>query len=96
MELKSLTKKELEKKAIALEKEIRENKFEIKSGKGTDLNEYRKMKKDLSRVLTMLKEIELGIRKEPVAAKKVVAKKDAAKKEEKKPAKTKKVVKSKK
>jgi len=64
MDYNKLTKKELVAKAYSLKKEINTYKFDLKSGELTNLNDYRKAKKDLAVVLTIVNEIEKGIRKE--------------------------------
>ncbi len=49
--------------------------FEIKSGNLTDLKEYRKLKKEVARLSTILQERKLGIRKIKIVKEKKVSKK---------------------
>jgi ribosomal protein L29 len=69
MDYNKLTKKELVAKAYSLKKEINDYKFDLKSGDLANLNDYRKAKKDLAIVLTIVNEIDEGIRKEQKAIK---------------------------
>jgi len=64
MEYRGLTLKNLRVKAIAMKKSVDEIAFEIKSGELSRVKEYRKNKKDLARILTVIKEKELGIERE--------------------------------
>jgi ribosomal protein L29 len=88
MDYNKLTKKELVAKAYSLKKEINDYKFDLKSGDLANLNDYRKAKKDLAIVLTIVNEIDKGIRKEKKSvkteAKKAEPKKVEAKVEKKK------------
>lgn len=91
MDYDKLTKKELIAKVRTLKKEITDYKFDIKSGDLSNLNEYRKAKKDLAVVSTIVTELNLGIRKEKKSEKAAVkVEKKSEKKVEKTEKKTKK------
>lgn len=55
-EIRKKDKKELEKMAVELEKKLSDLRFKFSSGKLKNVKEMNNSKKDLSRILTILKE----------------------------------------
>jgi large subunit ribosomal protein L29 len=68
-ELRGLDKKELAGKPAELKKKVFELKMALKSGRLDSTAELPKAKKELARVMTVLREQEIGIERKPKAAK---------------------------
>ncbi len=64
-----INNEELRNKLTELKKELFNLRFKHATGQLTDGNQLNKCKKDIARVLTILRQRELGIAKEPVKAK---------------------------
>lgn len=54
-ELKQKSKKELEKLLLSDREKLRQLKFDLSAGKVKNVREIRKIKKDIARILTILK-----------------------------------------
>lgn len=63
-EIRSMTQEDLEKKVIDLKKELFNLRFQNATGQLDNPSSIRLVKKDIARVKTILRERELGIRKE--------------------------------
>lgn len=63
-EIRSMTKEDLEKKVVDLKKELFNLRFQNATGQLDNPSSIRLVKKDIARVKTILRERELGIRKE--------------------------------
>jgi len=61
--INELSVNELKKLLIEYKNKLREMRVENAIGGGMNLNEYKKTKKDVARINTILREYELGIRK---------------------------------
>ncbi|HOJ50031.1 MAG TPA: 50S ribosomal protein L29 [Spirochaetota bacterium] len=61
--LKELSINELKKLLIEYKTKLKDMRVENTIGGGVNLSEYKKIKKDVARIYTILREYELGIRK---------------------------------
>jgi len=61
--LKELSINELKKLLIEYKTKLKDMRVENTIGGGDNLSEYKKIKKDVARIYTILREYELGIRK---------------------------------
>lgn len=60
--LNELNEKEIEKEISGISTKLVDLKFEVKSADLTNVKEYRELKKDLAKALTLLRQRQLGIK----------------------------------